>query len=77
MVTMDTGPHPSNQVAFNPNGRILAVASNDGTVKIVEVASLHTSSLIAHEDAVQSIIFDHKGEYLLSAGSDGTVHVWS
>uniref|UniRef100_A0A8C2DY63 Sperm-associated antigen 16 protein n=1 Tax=Cyprinus carpio TaxID=7962 RepID=A0A8C2DY63_CYPCA len=77
MVTMDTGPHPSNQVAFNPNGRVLAVASNDGTVKIIEVASLHTSSLIAHEDAVQSVIFDHKGEYLLSAGSDGAIHVWS
>uniref|UniRef100_A0A672RTS4 Uncharacterized protein n=1 Tax=Sinocyclocheilus grahami TaxID=75366 RepID=A0A672RTS4_SINGR len=77
MVTIDTGPHPSNQVAFNPNGRILVVASNDGTVKLVEVASLQMSSVIAHEDAVQSVIFDHKGEYLLSAGSDGAIHIWS
>uniref|UniRef100_A0A671K5M7 Uncharacterized protein n=1 Tax=Sinocyclocheilus anshuiensis TaxID=1608454 RepID=A0A671K5M7_9TELE len=77
MVTIDTGPHPSNQVAFNPNGRILVVASNDGTVKLVEVLSLHMSSVIAHEDAVQSVIFDHKGEYLLSAGSDGAIHIWS
>ncbi|XP_056586134.1 sperm-associated antigen 16 protein [Triplophysa dalaica] len=77
MVTMDTGPHPSNQVAFNPTGRMLAVASNDGFVKMVEIASLHVSSLKGHEDAVQSVIFDHKGKYLLSAGSDGAVLVWA
>ncbi|XDV39022.1 hypothetical protein PO909_008321 [Leuciscus waleckii] len=77
MVSIDTGPHPSNQVAFSPNGRMLAVASNDGSVKTVEVASLHMSSLIAHDDAVQSVIFDHKGEYILSAGSDGAIHIWS
>ncbi|KAA0720278.1 Sperm-associated antigen 16 protein [Triplophysa tibetana] len=77
MVTMDTGPHPSNQVAFSPTGRMLAVASNDGFVKMVEIASLHVSSLKGHEVAVQSVIFDHKGEYLLSAGSDGAVLVWA
>ncbi|KAI7796415.1 sperm-associated antigen 16 protein [Triplophysa rosa] len=77
MVTMDTGPHPSNQVAFSPTGRMLAVASNDGFVKMVEIASLHVSSLKGHEDAVQSVIFDHKGEYLLSAGSDGAILVWA
>ncbi|XP_056302663.1 sperm-associated antigen 16 protein [Danio aesculapii] len=77
MVSMDTGPHPSNQVAFSPTGRVLAVASNDGSVKTVEVASLHVSSLTAHDDAVQSVTFDHKGEYLVSAGSDGAIHIWS
>ncbi|XP_072518337.1 sperm-associated antigen 16 protein [Salminus brasiliensis] len=77
MVTMDTGPQPSNQVAFSANGRVLAVASNDGSVKLVEVASLHLSSLTGHNDAVQSVIFDHKGEYLLSAGSDGEICIWS
>ncbi|XP_026855952.2 sperm-associated antigen 16 protein [Electrophorus electricus] len=77
MVTMDIGPHPSNQVAFSPNGRLLAVANNDGSVKLVEVASLHVSSLCGHTDAVQSVIFDHKGEYLLSAASDGKISIWS
>ncbi|XP_007259622.2 sperm-associated antigen 16 protein [Astyanax mexicanus] len=77
MVTLDTGPQPSNQVAFSPNGQMLAVASNDGSVKLVEVASLHLSSLSGHNDAVQSVIFDHKGEYLLSAASDGAICIWS
>ncbi|XP_058272003.1 sperm-associated antigen 16 protein [Hemibagrus wyckioides] len=77
MITMDTGPHPSNQVAFSPNGQVLAVASNDHEVKLVEVASSHVSSLLGHNDAVQSVIFDHKGEYLLSAGYDGEIFIWS
>lgn len=77
MVTMDTGPHASNQVDFSPNGRMLAVASNDGFVKMVEIASSHVSSLKGHEDAVQSITFDHKGECLLSAGSDGAILIWA
>ncbi|XP_026794582.3 sperm-associated antigen 16 protein [Pangasianodon hypophthalmus] len=77
MKTVDTGPHPSNQVAFSPNGQVLAVASNDHEVKLVEVASSHVSSLLGHNDAVQSVIFDHKGEYLLSAGYDGEIFVWS
>ncbi|XP_051536077.1 sperm-associated antigen 16 protein-like [Myxocyprinus asiaticus] len=76
MVTIDTGPHPSNQVAFSPNGQMLAVASNDGSVKLVEVASLHLSSLSGHDDAVQSVIFEHTG-CLLSAGSDGAILIWS
>lgn len=77
MVMMDTGPHPSNQVAFSPSGRTLAIASNDGSVKLLELASSQMSSLLGHDDAVQSVIFDHKGEYLLSAGSDGVILIWS
>ncbi|KAL6470246.1 hypothetical protein MHYP_G00213650 [Metynnis hypsauchen] len=77
MVTMDTGPQPSNQVVFSPSGRVLAVSSNDASVKLVEVASLHMSSLLGHNDAVQSVTFDHKGEYLLSSGSDGEIFIWS
>ncbi|XP_066502685.1 sperm-associated antigen 16 protein [Hoplias malabaricus] len=77
LVTMDTGPQSSNQVTFSPNGRVLAVASDDGSVKLMEVASLHMSSLLGHSDAVQSVIFDHRGEYLLSAGSDGDIFLWS
>ncbi|TRY98358.1 hypothetical protein DNTS_021785 [Danionella cerebrum] len=77
MVTIDTGPHPSNQACFSPNGRTLAVASNDGCVRIIDVTTLHVSTLPAHDDAIQSVIFDHKGDTLLSAGSDGVIHIWN
>ncbi|XP_053492872.1 sperm-associated antigen 16 protein-like isoform X2 [Ictalurus furcatus] len=77
MMTVATGPHPCNQVAFSPNGQVLAVASNNHEVKLVDVASSHVSSLLGHNDTVQSVIFDHKGENLLSAGYNGEILIWS
>nr|XP_034994797.1 sperm-associated antigen 16 protein isoform X2 [Zootoca vivipara] len=77
MVSIDAGPHPGNQVAFDPSGRIVALASNDGTVKTLELKSGLLSSLLGHEDEVQSIVFDHKAEHLVSGGSDGTVRIWN
>ncbi|MBN3324958.1 SPG16 protein, partial [Atractosteus spatula] len=77
MLSIDTGPHPGNQTAFSPSGRTVAVASNDGSVKLLDLASSQVTSLVGHEDAVQSVVFSHRGEYLFSGGSDGTVHFWS
>ncbi|KPP71724.1 sperm-associated antigen 16 protein-like [Scleropages formosus] len=77
VTTLDAGPRAGNQVAFSPSGHVLAVASDDGTVKLVELTSMEVCSLGGHSDAVQSVVFDHKGENLLSGGSDGTVAIWS
>lgn len=77
MATHDLGPYPSNRVAFDPSGTVLAIASNDGSVKMNEVATGKISQLTGHEEAVQSILFDRGGEFLLSSGSDGTVRIWS
>ncbi|KAH1184787.1 hypothetical protein KIL84_012728, partial [Mauremys mutica] len=56
---------------------VVALASNDGTVKTLELKSGQLSSLVGHEDEVQSVVFDHKAEHLLSGGSDGTLRLWS
>ena len=77
MATVDLGPHPGNRIAFDPSGTVLSIASNDGAVKMYEVASGKVTHLTGHEDAVQSVLFDHAGEFLLSAGSDGTIRIWS
>lgn len=77
MAAGDTGPLSANQVAFNHSGKMLAVASSDGLVKLVEVDSGSVSSLEGHRDSVQSVTFDHKGETVISAGSDGRVNIWS
>jgi WD40 repeat protein len=42
-----------------------------------EVASGKQSQLTGHEEAVQTVLFDKTGEFLLSAGSDGTLRIWS
>ncbi|XP_034565193.1 sperm-associated antigen 16 protein [Notolabrus celidotus] len=74
---VDIGPQAANQVAFSPSGRTLAVACSDSMVRLVEVDSLAVSSLSGHCDGVQSVTFDHKGETVISAGSDGLINVWS
>lgn len=77
MVSVDCGPHPANRVAFDPAGQVLAVASNDSTIKMYEMANGRISSLVGHEDAVQCLIFDRTGEYMVSGGSDCTIRIWS
>ena len=71
------GPTQPNRVAFDPSGTVLSIASNDGAVKMYEVATGKVTPLTGHEDAVQSVLFDRAGEFLLSAGSDGTIRIWS
>ncbi|XP_029187865.2 sperm-associated antigen 16 protein-like [Acropora millepora] len=77
MTTLDLGPHPANRLDFDPSGTVLGVASNDGTVKMIEVGTGQAAELTAHEDAVQSVLFDRVGEFLVSGGSDGTFRIWS
>ncbi|XP_033102274.1 sperm-associated antigen 16 protein-like [Anneissia japonica] len=77
MTSIDVGPHPANKVAFDPSSSVLAIASSDSTVKMFEIASGQVSNLTGHEDAVQSVIFDRTGDFLVSGGSDSTVRIWS
>ncbi|XP_057293949.1 sperm-associated antigen 16 protein-like [Hydractinia symbiolongicarpus] len=75
--TIDMGPHPVNRVAFDPGSSVVAAASNDGVAKIYEISTGHITPLSPHDDAVQTVLFDRNGEYMVSGSSDSTVKVWS
>lgn len=77
MISLDCGPHPGNKVSFDPSGAVLAIASNDGSIKMYEVGNGQMTSLIGHEDAVQCLVFDQSGDFMVSGGSDLTVRIWS
>jgi WD40 repeat protein/tRNA A-37 threonylcarbamoyl transferase component Bud32 len=65
-------------VAFSRDGRRLASASYDGTVKVWETAEgKEMFTLKGHAGPVNGVAFDPDGRRLASAGMDGTVKVWN
>ncbi|CAE1276118.1 Flagellar WD repeat-containing protein Pf20,Sperm-associated antigen 16 protein [Acanthosepion pharaonis] len=77
MFSFEVGNFSVNKVSFDPTSSVLAMACDDHTVKIYDIANGQLSSLIGHEDAVQCMAFDHHGQFLISGGSDNTMRIWS
>jgi len=80
---VDAGPHPINSVHFDRSEKMFALASDDGTVKVYEGLGRDSASpkvakqLDGHGDAVQAVMFDPLGKFIVSGSSDCTFRLWS
>jgi WD40 repeat protein/serine/threonine protein kinase len=64
-------------ISFSPDGRRLASAGFDKTVKLWDLATgQEVLTLRGHPDLVSRVLFDPSGRRLASASEDGTVKIW-
>jgi RNA polymerase sigma factor (sigma-70 family) len=71
-------------VAFSPDGKLLAVAGEDKTIKLVDMATRQVRrSMAGHSERVWSVAFDPRGSLLVSGSGEyrrptepGEVKLW-
>ncbi|KAG5503623.1 hypothetical protein JIQ42_05845 [Leishmania sp. Namibia] len=77
LLRVECGPQPANCVAVDGTGHYVAVASDDGTIKLIDVEEAVVRELEGHEGPVQSVAFDLASHhFLVSGSSDRTIRYW-
>ncbi len=68
---------PVYGVSFSPDGKIIATANWDKTVRIWNADGALLKTFKGHTDNVIGVAFSHDGKMIASASKDKTVRLWS
>jgi WD40 repeat protein len=65
-------------IDFSRDGKLLASAGDDRTVRLWDVATgqLHGQPILAHQDIIWQVAFSPDGQTLATASEDGTAKRW-
>ncbi len=66
----------TNDVAFSPDGRLLAAGSGDATIYVFDTPSRQVRFLRGHEDQIYAMAFSPDGATLASADWSGVILLW-
>lgn len=70
------GGEAINDIAYSPDGELLAAASANGIWLYDTVTHQEVTRLVEHTDSVVSISFSPDGKMLASGDSSGNVYLW-
>ncbi len=66
-----------NSVVFSPDGKMIASASDDKTIKLWSLEGKELQTLKGHSDGINSVVFSPDGKTIVSASDDKTIKLWS
>jgi dipeptidyl aminopeptidase/acylaminoacyl peptidase len=69
---------PAEDAVFSPDGRLIAVAGDDGITTVLTWPGLRTIAklLVPSQSEVRSVEFSHDGRLVATASDDGSARVW-
>jgi WD40 repeat protein len=67
---------PARELAFSPDGSLLAASGADGGIRIWRLARPGPPRLLNHDGGATSIAFSADGALLASGGYDGKIILW-